>query len=83
MKLVPQNAKEVAEKRRYTRVYDIVQEFIHSKEECVKVTAYTHKHAYSCASSISKCLRTHRIHTVQCFVLHGEVFLMKKEIPKV
>lgn len=54
MKLVPYDIKKISGSVYRSDNRSIIEEFIHSPYECVKIEDYSHKSAESCRASLNK-----------------------------
>lgn len=78
MKLIPYDRSKIGKKRRGAN-QAIIEEFVNSGHDCVKIENYTHKSAESCEASFGKSIqRSPYKDSVDVCIRKGEVFLVKK-----
>lgn len=82
MKLIPYDYKEAMKKKRYkpTRNLGILEEFIESGLDCVKLEGYDHKNAETATSSFKSSIKYYGMTNVECFYRKDEVFLIRKKV---
>lgn len=80
MKLIKANIEDA--KRTYNRIRKTLEEFRDSGEACMEVTEYTHKHAKSCASSLTTSVRRFKMFNIQVITKKGRVFLINTLLTK-
>ena len=79
MKLVPYDIKKISGAVYRSDNRSIIEEFIHSPYDCVKIEEYTHKSAESCSASLNKSIRMFGYEDkVSVTRRKDEVFLIKK-----
>lgn len=78
MKLVPYE-REKLEGLGYkpTKLLALLDEFVQSGLDCVKVEGWTHKTAASCASSLAVAIKRQNRSGIRAVLRNGEVFLIK------
>jgi hypothetical protein len=81
MNMVPYEAKELNYKPRMERgaIYALLDRFLDSDHQCVKVTGWNHVSANVCKSSIDTVIKRERLFGVKVTVRGNEVFLVKKD----
>lgn len=77
MKLVPHDRNSIGSIYQKTKLLTIIDEFIESGHECVKVEDFHHKNAYVCAGCIRKSIERFHRNSVECSVYRGEVYLTR------
>lgn len=82
MKLIPYDIKEAMKKKRYkpTNNLELLEEFIESGLDCVKVEGWTQKNAEICTSSIKSSIKYYGMTNIECFYRKDEVFLIRKKV---
>lgn len=78
MKLVPYEISKLGSIKGYSNNRALLQEFVESDLDCVKVEGFTQKEARYCASSLSNSVKRYRIANVKVITRKNEVFLVKK-----
>lgn len=79
MKLVPYDIKKISGTVYQSDNRSIIEEFVHSPYDCVKIEDYTHKSAESCRASLRNSIH-HFGYDDKILVTRrkDEVFLIKK-----
>lgn len=78
MKIVPYDIKKISGVVYRSDNRSIIEEFIHSPYDCVKIEEYTHKSAESCRASLSKSVHNFGYEDrVSVMRRKDEVFLIK------
>lgn len=81
MKLIPYDKSKLGSiSYARTKNYKILQEFIDSDYDCVKVENYSHKDAKGCNWCLSASIKRYHLDGIKCVLRNGEVFLIKKEL---
>lgn len=60
----------------------LINEFVESDMDCVKVEGWTHAHANSCANSFVQTLKRMKKSGIEVVSRKGEVYLIKKNKTK-
>lgn len=55
----------------------ILNEFIESGEDCVKLTGWKHKSPYACTGSLVKSIQRFKLAGITAVTVKGEVYLIK------
>lgn len=55
----------------------LLEKFIDSGLDCMKVEGWKHKNARVCSSSLANSIKRYKINGVRAFTLKDEVFLIK------
>lgn len=79
MKLIPYNYEDI-EKKSYKpgKNQRILDEFVHSNYDCVRIEDYPHKTASSCQAAFAKSIKIFGLaNSVRVISSKGEVFLIK------
>ena len=79
MKLVPYDLKKIEKAKGYRKSENqkIIEEFLESKHDCVKVEGWTQKSAMCCAGSLNKSIERFKLTGARALSRKGEVFLIK------
>lgn len=78
MVLIPADKNELERvKRPYGNNYEVLMKFRDSDLECVKLLGWTHKHAKSCAWSMTESARRFKMFNIRVIMRGGEVYLLK------
>lgn len=79
MKLMPYDLTKVSNSNGYkhTKNQKILEEFVESGLDCVKVEDWTQKTARGCASSFNTSIGVYKMTGIKAISRKGEVFLIK------
>lgn len=79
MKLTPYNYEDIERKGyKLGKIQKILDEFVHSDYDCVRVEEYPHKSAGSCQAAFSKSIKNFGLaNSIRVTSSRGEVFLVR------
>lgn len=60
-----------------TSNYKILDDFIKSGEDCVKLTGWKHKTPYVCTGSLTKSIQRFKLAGIAAVTVKGEVYLIR------
>ena len=69
---------EVMKGYKRTNNLKILNDFIESEMDCVKLTGWKHVSACSCASALKKSIQRFKMTSITVVTIKGEVYLIKK-----
>lgn len=79
MKLVQYDINKLIKKKRVrSNNLAILEEFMNSGLDCVKVEGFTNKNTKSCCNSLNLSIKRYGYKTIKSVTYGGEVFLVKK-----
>lgn len=81
MKIVPFNKKEIRDLNRYrhTKNQKILQDFIDSGLDCVKIEDYPHKSASVCCGVLRKSAERFHMNNIEILYRGEDVYLVRKD----
>jgi hypothetical protein len=81
MKIVPFDKKDIRDLNRFknTKNQKILQEFIDSGLDCVKVEDYTHKSASICCGVLRKSAERFHMNNIEILYRGDSVYLIRKK----
>ena len=85
MRAVPYDFKKIELKKSYfkkSELQKIIEEFLESGQDCVKIEDYNHKDATVCASSLNLAVKRYKMTGAKAISRNGEVFLVKTSLLK-
>lgn len=84
MKTVPYDLKKIRNLKHYKKseLQNILEEFLESGVDCVKIEDWTQKTASSCASSFNVAAKRYKLVGARAISRNGEVFLVKASLLK-
>lgn len=79
MRIVPYDLKKVKKANGYRKSENqrIIEEFLESKNDCVKVEGWPQKNAMVCAASLNKSIERYKMTGATAISRDGEVYLIK------
>lgn len=84
MRIVPYDFKKLNDTKYFkkTELQKILEEFLESGADCVKIEEWTQKNASGCASSFNNAAKRYKMSGVKAISRKGEVFLVKASLLK-
>lgn len=84
MRTVPYDLKKISNLKHYKKseLQNILEEFLESGADCVKIEGWTQKTAMSCASSLNVAAKRYKLTGARALSRNGEVFLVKASLLK-
>lgn len=84
MKMVPYSAEKLNYRQGMVKgqIFALIDSFLNSDHQCVKITGWNHKSANVCKSSLDAVIKRERFFGVKVVVRGDEVFLVKKDFKK-
>lgn len=80
MEMVPYNVEEIEKERaRPGAIYALLDKFLSSDHQCVKVTGWHNAKAEYCRNVFDSVIKRRRLFGVKVVVRKNEVFLVKKD----
>lgn len=84
MRIVPYDFKKIKNKKGYKKseLQSILEEFLESGKDCVKIEDWEQKSASSCTSSFNTAAKRYKMTGARAISRNGEVFLVKASLLK-
>ena len=84
MRITPYDIKKIKNTKGYKKseLQELLEEFLESGKDCVKIEDWTQKTAPSCASSFNTAAKRYHMTGVRAISRNGEVFLVKASLLK-
>lgn len=80
MEMVPYNLDTLYKERMSSDgIYALLDKFLSSNNQCVKVTGWTQSKAYYCKTVLDSVIKRRRLFGVKVMVRKNEVFLVKTD----